>query len=188
MSDELDRESARPRPRMSAARSHDDDDDDIREGDPPMRRRGGYDDDDDDRDDVRRRPRIDKPAPSVMAPAVCMLLVAILGVLLALFNTVVAVTQDPPPPDPNVPPFMQDIQKNAHGPLAAGVQAVIAVLSTLTVIGSIQMMRMKSWGLGVTASILSMINFGSCCCILGLPFGIWALVLLMKPEVKDAFS
>jgi hypothetical protein len=184
MSDEFDRESARPRPRMSAARS---DDDDVRAGEPPIRPRDGYDDDDD-MDDLPRRPRIDKPAPSVTAPAICMLLVAILGVLLALFNSVMAVAQDPPPPDPNLPPFMRDVAKGTHGPLASGVQGFIAILSALTIVGSIQMLRTKSWGLAVAASILSMINFGSCCCILGLPFGIWALVMLMKPEVKDAFS
>ena len=27
----------------------------------------------------------------------------------------------------------------------------------------------------------------SCCWTLGLPFGIWALVVLNQPEVKDAF-
>ena len=27
----------------------------------------------------------------------------------------------------------------------------------------------------------------TCCCIAGLPVGIWALVILLKPEVKSAF-
>jgi hypothetical protein len=26
------------------------------------------------------------------------------------------------------------------------------------------------------------------CCLLGLPIGIWALVVLLKPEVKAAFT
>jgi predicted Zn finger-like uncharacterized protein len=37
-----------------------------------------------------------------------------------------------------------------------------------------------------TACILAMIPCVNCC-ILGLPFGIWGLVVLNKPEVKDAF-
>jgi len=43
------------------------------------------------------------------------------------------------------------------------------------------------WPLAMTASILSMLNFGNCCCLLGIPVGIWALVILLMPDVKEAF-
>jgi hypothetical protein len=40
----------------------------------------------------------------------------------------------------------------------------------------------------VIASVAAMLPCTvSCCCILGLPVGIWSLVVLMKPEVKQAF-
>jgi hypothetical protein len=39
----------------------------------------------------------------------------------------------------------------------------------------------------MAAAIMAMIPC-NCCCLLGLPFGIWALVMLMKPEVKSQFS
>jgi hypothetical protein len=39
----------------------------------------------------------------------------------------------------------------------------------------------------MAASIIAMIPCVSPCCLLGLPIGIWALVVLMKPEVKSAF-
>jgi hypothetical protein len=50
------------------------------------------------------------------------------------------------------------------------------------------MRKLESFGLCMTASILAMIPCLSPCCILGLPFGIWALVVLNKPEVKSAFQ
>ena len=42
--------------------------------------------------------------------------------------------------------------------------------------------------LGIAASIVAMINFGNCCCLLGIPIGIWSLVILMQPDVKAAFD
>ena len=33
-----------------------------------------------------------------------------------------------------------------------------------------------------------MINLANACCLLGVPFGIWALVVLNKPEVKAQFT
>jgi hypothetical protein len=137
--------------------------------DPPPRSRG-YDDDDDDLRDVRR-PR-SAAGKRIIVPAACMLGVASLGIILAMFNIVVALTQAPAPPDPNMPPFMQEVMKGAHGPMAAVIQGFMGLCSLITILGSIQMLRLKSWGLGVFASVLSIINFASCCCILGAPFGI----------------
>jgi hypothetical protein len=39
----------------------------------------------------------------------------------------------------------------------------------------------------MTASVIAMIPCISPCCIVGLPIGIWAMVVLSKPEVKSAF-
>jgi hypothetical protein len=35
--------------------------------------------------------------------------------------------------------------------------------------------------------VVAMVPCLSPCCILGLPLGIWALIVLMKPEVKSSF-
>jgi hypothetical protein len=45
------------------------------------------------------------------------------------------------------------------------------------------MKRLESYGWAVTASIIAI--FGGA---IGLPFGIWALVVLIRPEVKAAFG
>jgi hypothetical protein len=42
--------------------------------------------------------------------------------------------------------------------------------------------------LAVVMSIISMLPYLSGCCCVGLPVGIWALVVLFKPEVKSAFD
>jgi hypothetical protein len=50
------------------------------------------------------------------------------------------------------------------------------------------MMKLRSRGLALTASILAMIPFTSPCCLLGLPVGIWSMLVLSKPEVSAAFE
>jgi len=65
------------------------------------------------------------------------------------------------------------------------------IVGILMIFAGIRMKKLQSWGLAVTASILAMIPCLSPCCInliIGLPIGIWALVILMKPEVKAAFK
>jgi len=68
-------------------------------------------------------------------------------------------------------------------------QAVIGILvGVVIILGALKMQKLESFGFAMTASILAMIPCISPCCLLGLPFGIWALVVLNKPEVKGAFT
>jgi hypothetical protein len=48
-------------------------------------------------------------------------------------------------------------------------------------------LRLQYFGLVMAAVIVAMLPC-QCCCLLGLPFGIWALVVLNKPEVKSQFG
>jgi hypothetical protein len=50
------------------------------------------------------------------------------------------------------------------------------------------MQKLSNHGLAMAAAIVAMIPCFSPCCLLGLPFGIWALVMLNKPEVRSQFS
>ena len=68
-----------------------------------------------------------------------------------------------------------------------GIGGVIGILlSGLIFIGAMKMKKLESHGLAVAASIVAMIPCLSPCCLLGLPIGIWAAVVLFKPEVKSA--
>jgi hypothetical protein len=58
----------------------------------------------------------------------------------------------------------------------------------LILFGAMKMKNLQSYGLAMTVSIVAMIPCISPCCLIGLPAGIWALVVLMKPEVKAAFT
>ena len=144
------------------------------------------DEDDDYR--IGHRRRATSNGGRATGPAICMLVVAGIGFLVNLFGCVYALVGPNPANDPNLPPEWQAILKDLHGPITSGGQGFFALLSLLTVFGSIQMLRKKTWGLGLAACVLSMINIGNCCCLLGLPFGLWAMMALLDSDVKDAFS
>ena len=58
-------------------------------------------------------------------------------------------------------------------------------LSGLMIFASLKMKRLRAYGLAVTASILAIV---SPACLIGLPIGIWALVVLSQGEVRAAFG
>jgi hypothetical protein len=58
----------------------------------------------------------------------------------------------------------------------------------LVLIGAAKMQSLRSFEFAFAAAILAMIPCLTPCCVLGLPFGIWALVVLNKPEVKSQFT
>ena len=65
--------------------------------------------------------------------------------------------------------------------------AVSFVASIVIILGAVKMMTLRSYGLAMTGAVLSMIPLISCCCLGGQGIGIWALVVLLKPEVKAMF-
>ena len=66
-----------------------------------------------------------------------------------------------------------------------GVALLLA--SSFVLFGAIKMKNMTDYGLARAAAIVAMIPCVGPCCLLGIPFGIWALVVLGKQHVKDAF-
>ncbi len=77
-------------------------------------------------------------------------------------------------------------------PLMSGTFTI--VLGVFTLVGAalifycaMKMKDLQGYGLAMTAAILSLIPCFSICCI-GIPFGIWALVVLLNDDVKKAFG
>ena len=67
-----------------------------------------------------------------------------------------------------------------------GTTALGVVASIVIILGGLKMRALEGYGLAMTASILALVPCLSCCCIT-LPFGIWALIVLMDANVKQAF-
>lgn len=53
--------------------------------------------------------------------------------------------------------------------------------------GAMKMKNLESYGLAMAAAVVAMVPCISPCCLLGLPIGIWAIVTLNDPAVKQSF-
>ena len=71
-------------------------------------------------------------------------------------------------------------------PLNLTLNLVFLVLHGLIVWGGISMMSLRRWGLAMAAAVLAIFPCTSPCCCLGLPLGVWAVVVLSRADVKAA--
>lgn len=90
-----------------------------------------------------------------------------------------------PAQQPNIEQARQLFRWIGYGYIGYGIVSVL--LSAAIMWGSVSMMQLRSRGMAITASILAMIPISMPCCILGLGFGIWALVVLVRNDVASAF-
>jgi len=123
---------------------------------------------------------------SLVAASICLIAVAGIGLALAGFNFVYSFGEAHV--DHNAPEFVQQIQRGAVGPLATGMQGGFALLNIFIIVCGVQMMKLQNWGLGVAGSVLAMLNIGSCCCVVGIPVGLWSLSILMSPDIISMFN
>jgi len=83
-----------------------------------------------------------------------------------------------------LPKGYSDLYEGAFG---MGGFFVGVLVAAFVIFAALKMKDLTQWSLAVAASILVMIPCISPCCLIGLPVGIWSLVVLMRPEVKAAF-
>jgi hypothetical protein len=90
------------------------------------------------------------------------------------------------PAPPDLGDNLQQAQEASKNPIFG----IIALLvNAFIIFASVKMMKLESWGMALTASILAMIPCFTCfCCVLGVPSGIWSIVVLVDPQVKAAFK
>jgi hypothetical protein len=135
---------------------------------------------------------------AVKIPAVCLIVSAGLNVLLAVWGIVKVLffpdnadqilAQMPVIDDPQAKKLIASMVHWMTGPAAVASDALALVLSLVVLAGAIRMLALRNYEFAFVAAVLAMIPCLTPCCLLGLPFGIWALVVLRKPGVKDGFN
>lgn len=115
-------------------------------------------------------------AARVQGPATGLMALATLNLALIGFATVaqIALVAAVGEPDPS---------------LAINIfSAIVGVAIAVTIlVGAARMKKLENYSLAVAASVLAAIPcFG--CCILGVPLGIWSLVVLSDPAVRASFQ
>lgn len=88
---------------------------------------------------------------------------------------------------PAGPQTQAPLKAMSWGVLAFSVPVLLGLpLHLVVLFGAVRMMRLRSRGLAITAAILALIAAPGN--IIGLPMGIWALVVLNRREVVEAFK
>ncbi len=128
----------------------------------------------------------------VSGPATGLLIVGILCVLGSLWGLVsnlfgIGMGAMGNVPRGDLPPqFTQYIQIMSGG-VGLAINVIAMALGGFYIFASTKLRKLESYGMVMTATILSMLPCTSSCCCVGLPVGIWILVVLSKPDVKSAF-
>ncbi len=134
---------------------------------------------------------------AVRGPAIALLVNAILNMLLGVWSLVrltffrASVDQmlsRPPFNDPQIRPQMETWMHMIYGPLGLVSTFLGLAVSVLILIGALRMQNLRNYTLAYVCAVLSMIPCVTPCCLLGLGFGIWAVVVLNRPEIKAQFS
>ena len=133
----------------------------------------------------------DAALSAVKGPAIALMITSGLGIAYYLFSAAMVflghggMSHRPMPA--NIPPEWQSFIEGSQGPMAGVLQLFFAAISGFILFGAFKMMKLQGHTLAIITCIVAMLPCG-CCCIFGLPFGIWGLVVLNKPDVKSHFS
>ncbi|HDZ26322.1 hypothetical protein LCGC14_1057420 [marine sediment metagenome] len=135
-----------------------------------------------------QKPVVTTPEASdqVSGPSIGLLITGILGAALSFIGLIAGLFET----------GIESIKSNefigGYARIAEGAAGVAFCFVGLLVAGfiiyaSLKMKALTQWSLCIAASIIAMIPCISPCCIVGLPIGIWCLVVLTKPEVRASF-
>ena len=157
-----------------------------------------YEEPEEDYDRPARRPKaFRRGLVALRAPAICLMVTGVLGLLstayflvsLAMSDRAILeaqVQQQHPLQNAEEKQMQQNMLDFMLGPTGKLACFLFILVNLVIILGSIMMLIGKMRWLAYTASILSMID--CCCCIVGIPFGIWSLIALNNPDVKSAFQ
>lgn len=121
------------------------------------------------------------PAIGLIVTAVFGFIATIIGVVWNLVGPQMGMNQ------PGMDPEMQKFVTMFSGTIGVISGILGFVVSGLILFGALKMKKCQGYGWAMTASILAVIPCVSPCCLVGIPIGIWALIVLSKPEVKAQF-
>jgi hypothetical protein len=127
----------------------------------------------------------------VKGPVIGLKVTAILGLVMVVVGLVVNVMTLNGfhiGPQQMYDPQMQKLIGTLGGSLGIVQNIIGGIVGVIVLLGAAKMQKLQSYQFALTASIVAMVPCISPCCLFGLPFGIWALVVLNKPEVKSQFT
>ena len=127
-------------------------------------------------------PEVEK---KVKGPAIGLIVTGALGALAAVARLVAQIA---------FPEYMRQSMEGMDPRVARYAEAggyvwmlVWLASCVFILIGGLKMRRLENWLFALLANIVAIIPCFGCCC-LGVPIGIWGLIVLQDEKVKDAFK
>jgi hypothetical protein len=120
----------------------------------------------------------------VKIPAICLMVVTILSLFHRIADLILSVLFL----NGTIPLPGQPAQMQSQMQIAMVVDAVAIAIGLVMLVGAWQMLQAKSYAFAMFTAILAVIPCISPCLFLGIPFGIWALVVLADEQTKANFS
>jgi len=147
------------------------------------------------------KPSVESPSATrllalqkVKVPALALKIVAGLNFALAVWDLIKLVflpvsvdqivTDYPQLKDPAIMKILHLI----YGPLGIAEAVFGMVISALIFAGASKMQSLKNYEFAFVAAVLSLVPCMTPCCVLALPFGIWALVVMNHKNINSEFS
>ncbi len=126
----------------------------------------------------------------VAGPATGLIIMGGLGLLVSLASLVMSVTGvDLNSFGMGGSPEAEQMTKMMGGTIGAASAILGIAMGAVVLLGALKLKKLESYGFSLAASILAMLPCStSCCCLIGIPIGIWALVVINKPEIKSQFK
>jgi hypothetical protein len=142
---------------------------------------------------------------AVRVPAILLIIVGVLSAAMAAFNLVSLPTLpaqfdqaiEDIDNDPNMPAadkekfkdFFSQAKEMSEQPALWAVYGVMGVIALVILFGGVKLLNLSGPALPIISAVLAMIPCTSgCCCVIGLPVGIWTLIVVNRPNVRAAMA
>ena len=126
---------------------------------------------------------MDRVKRLVRGPGISLIVLSTVAMLLDIVIITNAIRRD-------APLMLEEYGRNGGMVMIAanvGGNSLLMLVHLIVLIGAFKMLRVQTYPNALTSAIVSIVPFCSPIAIVGIPFGIWALVTLTQPEVKAAF-
>lgn len=133
-------------------------------------------------------PNFESAKQQVLPPAIFILVLSALNILAGLLSLALGAAEGALAGLAENPDAAEQLESILGFAFSLPVQLLGIAIAITCLIGAIRMLSLKSHNFAMVTAILMLIPCGTCCCFLNIGAGVWALIVLGKPEVKAAFQ
>lgn len=126
------------------------------------------------------RSKVSGPAIGLMIAAGISLCLLMLALAFSIWLLASGMANDLPEP--------VGMTKETQISIRIAINVLVQFVNVFVLFGAARMKSLRSLNLARTACVLAMVPCFGPCCVLGLPFGIWGLVVLSDKNVQKAFE